>query len=193
MEGITMNDRCEYQGKLYTRNNSKWVDKDHMVVPAYLQHILNTLTFQEDIDSISYEEAKSEGDKYKASESYNLAIKYYEVALKKADNFPRVSVILPRITSCYRKVGKPRKVIELLSEAKDKYGEDIINKALLTSVAAAYCDLGEPENAIRCCKWAYKVLKSESGEHSAELSNVFIRANKMIDPDYSPDDDFKEN
>ena len=46
-----------------------------MLVPAYLQPILNTLTFEEDIDSISYEEAKAEGDKYKASESYNLAIK----------------------------------------------------------------------------------------------------------------------
>ena len=46
-----------------------------MLVPAYLQQILNTLTFEEDIDSISYEEAKAEGDKYKASESYNLAIK----------------------------------------------------------------------------------------------------------------------
>ena len=58
-----MKKTCEYQGKLYTRNNSKWVDKDHMVVPVYLQHILNTLTFDED-DSLSYEEAKSEGDKH---------------------------------------------------------------------------------------------------------------------------------
>lgn len=188
-----MKNRCEYQGKLYTRNNSKWVDKDRLVVPTYLQDILNNLTFQEDMDSISYEEAKTEGDKCKASESYNLAVKYYEAALKKADNFPRVSVILPRITSCYRKVGHPKRVIELLSEAKGKYGEDIVNKALLTSVAAAYCDLGEPENAIKCCKWAYKVLKNESDESSIELSNVFIRANKMIDPSYSPQDAFDED
>lgn len=187
-----MKKTCEYQGKLYTRNNSKWVDKDHMVVPVYLQHILNTLTFDED-EALSYEEAKSEGDKYKAGESYKLAVKYYEEALKKADNFPRVATVLPRITSCYRKIGEARKAINLLSEVKSKYGEDIINTPLLTSVAAAYCDLGEPENAIRCCKWAYKTLKSESSEGSAELSNVFTRAKKMIDPDYSPDDDFKEN
>ena len=184
---------CEYNGKTYYRNNSKWVDADCLVVPIYLQHILNTLTFREDIDSISYEEAKSEGDKYKASESYNLAIKYYEEALKKADNFSRVSVILPRITSCYRKTGTPRKVIELLSEAKAKYGEDIVNKALLTSVAAAYCDLGEPKNAIRCCRWAYKVLKAESNEPSLELSSVFIRAHKMIDPNYSTEEAFIED
>lgn len=182
---------CEYQGKLYTRNNSMWVDKDHMVVPAYLQHILNALAFEED-GSLTYEEAKAEGDKYKVSESYKLAIKYYEEALKKADSFNQVSVVLPRITSCYRKINLPQKVIELLSDMKLQYGEAIINEALLTSVAAAYCDLGEPKNAIRCCKWAYKVLKTNTTESSIELANVFIRANKMIDPEYSPKEKFEE-
>ena len=76
---------------------------------------------------------------------------------------------------------------------KSTYGEEIINEALLTSVAAAYCDLYEPENAIMCCKWAYKVLKSNTDESSFELANVFLRAKKMINPDYSQDDDFKEN
>lgn len=76
---------------------------------------------------------------------------------------------------------------------KAHYGETIINEALLTSVAAAYCDLGEPENAIRCCKWAYKVLKTNTTESSIELANVFIRANKMIDPDCSPKEEFEEN
>lgn len=183
----------EYDGKTYYRNNSKWIDSNSTVVPLYLQHILNTLSFAEDIDAISYDEAKAEGDKYKASESYTLAIKYYEEALKKADNCSRISVILPRITSCYRKNAQPKKVIDLLSKVKADYGDGIINKALLTSAAAAYCDLGEPENAIRCCRWAYKVLKNENSERSAELSNVFMRAHKMLDPDYSPDDDFKES
>lgn len=181
----------EYNGKTYHRNNSKWIDGNHMIVPLYLQHILNTLSFADDIDAISYEEAKSEGDKYKASESYSLAIKYYEEALKKADDRSRISVILPRITSCYRKNAQPSKVIDLLSKVKADFGDDIINKALLTSAAAAYCDLGEPENAIRCCRWAYRVLKNENGERSLELANVFARANKMIDPDYDKETYFE--
>ena len=183
----------EYNGKTYYRNNSKWVDEDCLVVPVYLQNILNTLTYHENnAYDMSYEEAKKEGDKCKKSETYPLAIKYYEYALKKADSFKRVSVVLPRITSCYRKTNQPKKVIELLSDMKAHYGETIINEALLTSVAAAYCDLGEPENAIRCCKWAYKVLKTNTTESSIELANVFIRANKMIDPDYSPKEEFEE-
>ena len=184
----------EYNGKTYYRNNSKWIDENSMVVPLYLQRILNTLSFQgENMNAISYEEAKLEGDKYKKSETYKLAIKYYEEALKKASNRSQISVILPRITSCYRKNSQPQKVIELLSKTKADYGESIINMALLTSVAAAYCDLGEPENAIRCCRWAYKVLKNDNGERSLELANVFTRANKMIDPDYSPSDAFSED
>ena len=186
-------DIYEYEGKVYTRRSLKWVDKDHMVVPLYLQNILNTLFYRDqDLSDMSYDDAKREGDKAKHSESYSLAIKYYECALDKADSFIRVSVVLPRITSCYRKNNQPRKVIELLSDMKLQYGEKIINEALLTSVAAAYCDLDEPENAIKCCKWAYRVLKSNTNESSYELANVFVRANKMIDPDYSPEETLEE-
>lgn len=189
-----MKDICEYNGKVYTRKNLKWVDKDHFVVPTYLQHILNTLSFDEDMSALSYTEVVKEGDRYKASESYTLAVKYYEAAISKTENISGISVVLPRITSCYRKIGTPRKAIELLSKTKAEHGEDFINSVLLTSVAAAYCDLGEPENALRCCRWAYKNLKVKSSKaESLELSNVFIRAKKMIDPDYSREDDFDED
>ena len=184
----------EYNGKTYYRNNSKWVDKDSLAVPLYLQHILNTLYYQEtDTEQMSYNEAKDEGDKYKQSETFFLAVKYYEQALKKAKTQRQISVLLPRITSCYRKNEQPRKVIELMSDMKLIYGEGIITEVLLTSVAAAYCDLGEPENAIRCCRWAYRVLKSNENDKSIELSKVFIRANKMLDPDYLPDEEFEED
>ena len=177
---------CEYNGKTYYRNNSKWVDSDSLSVPAYLQHILNTLALgSEDISDMSYADAKREGDKLKASESYELAVKYYERAIKATDSPGRTARILPRISSCYRKLGRPRRVIELLSDAKVAFGEGIINEALLTSAAAAYCDLGDPENAIRCCRWAYRVLRDRTDDFSDELSNVFARAKRMIDPDYS--------
>lgn len=184
----------EYEGKTYYRNNSKWVDENHLIVPVYLQRILNTITYRDiDLSVMSYEGAKEEGDKCKKSETYTLAVKYYECALEKADSFKRASVVLPRITSCYRKTNQPQKVVELLAKMKMLYGEEIINEALLTSVAAAYCDMGEPENAIKCCKWAYKVLKTNTSESSIELANVFVRAKKMIDPDYSPEEFFEEN
>lgn len=180
----------EYNGKTYKRNGSKWVDDSNMVVPTYLQNILNTLLYQQqDVSDMSYDAAKREGDKAKKSESFTLAIKYYRQAIDEADNYSQIAYILPRISSCYRKNNQPRKVIELLADMKEQYGEGIINEALLTSAAAAYCDLGEPHNAIKCCKWAYKVLKIKTDDYSIELSNVFERANRMIDPEYDREEE----
>ena len=183
----------EYNGKTYTRNGSKWVDDSNMVVPTYLQNILNTLLYQEqDMSKVSYEDAKREGDKAKQSGSFTLAVKYYRQAIDAADKDSQVAYILPRITSCYRKINQPGKVIELLADMKEKYGEEIINEALLTSAAAAYCDMDEPHNAIRCCRWAYKILRIKTGDYSIELSNVFERAKRMIDPEYDREAELKE-
>ena len=179
-------DVLTYEGKKYTRNGEKWVDSDSLAVPQYLQKILNTLYSRDlNIDSLSYNECKEEGDKCKKTESYALAVKYYEKALEKAHSSWPIARILPRLTSCYRKLGKPEKVIEVLAYAKGECGEEIISEALLTSAAAAYCDMNEPENALKCCRWAYSVLKIKTDEFSPELANVFERANKMLDPDYS--------
>lgn len=183
-----------YNGKKYERRNSKWVDSDHMVVPAFLQRTLNQLTHsEEDLCEMDYEAAKREGDKLKESESFALAIKYFDRALEKSESLHEASYILPRITACYRKLNMPKKVIETLADAKERWGVVIINEALLTSVAAAYCDLGEPTSAIRCCKWAYRVLKEKMHDQSRELSLVFLRANLMIDPHYRPDDEFEDD
>ena len=177
---------CEYNGKTYTRNNAKWLDSDNVAVPTYLQNILNTLTYSENVaEDMNYYKAKAEGDKCKEGGSYTLAIKYYRHAFEKAENERQVSTILPRITSCYRSIKKPEKVIEILGDAKQMYGDQIINEALLTSAAAAFCDMGEPEKALRCCRWAYSVLRVKTNETSPELSNVFYRAKKMLDPDYN--------
>ena len=183
----------EYKGKIYTRRNAKWVDSDSLTVPQSLQLILDSLTYEKsDVEFMSYNEAKDAGDRYKQAENYRLALELYERALKEADRPSRVSFLLPRMTACYRKLKKPRKVIDLLGDARHKYGDEIISEVLLTSAAAAFCDLGEPENAIRCCKWGYRVLKRENHDKSDELSAVFTRANKMLDPDYSPQDAFEE-
>ena len=69
----------------------------------------------------------------------------------------------------------PKKVIELFSSLKNRYGVDFITPVLLTSVAAAYCDLGEYDNALRCCKWAYRKF---DGEFNSNLSGVWARIKK---------------
>ena len=115
-----------------------------------------------------------EGDKYKQGTAYRHAIVFYEHAVTVSDE-KTLAYILPRITSCYRHMHTPQKAIELFSFAKNKYGEDFITPVLLTSVAAAYCDLYEYENAMRCCRWAFSRF---GGERHDELWNVYARIQK---------------
>ncbi len=168
-------DKIEYKGEIYTRTSAKWVDDRHLVVHESLQRELNKAYLQTvDLSTYSVEELVCEGDKFRDSSSYSKAIVFYEYAAKECD-LETLSYILPRISACYRKCNTPRKTIELFSDARKKYGADFITPVLLTSVAAAYCDLGEYDNALRCCKWAYARF---GGEASQSLHNVFSRIKK---------------
>lgn len=165
----------EYNSETYRRVNAKWVDSHNIVAYEGLQKILNHMYLQTlDYSAYSMEELVDEGDRLKESSSYQSAIGFYERAAMDCDE-KTLCYILPRITSCYRKCNMPRKVVDLLTFVKSKYGERFITPVLLTSVAAAYCDLKEYENALRCCRWAYKTF---GGEYSANLSNVWARIKK---------------
>ena len=168
-------EKIDYNGESYRRNNSKWVDSRHLVVHETLQRTLNRLYLETlDYSAYSVEELVKEGDKFKESSSYQYAIAFYEKGVAICDE-ATLSYILPRITSCYRKCNMPRKVIDLFADTKNKYGTNFITPVFLTSVAAAYCDLREYENALRCCKWAYKNF---GGEFNSNLSSVWARIKK---------------
>lgn len=161
-----------YQGKKYTRNRAKWTDSNHMTVHETLQAELNK-KYAENLNfsALDTKTLVEEGDKCKEGETYDVAVAFYEEAVKSADEIT-LQYVLPRITSCYRRMNTPRKAVKLFTIAKEKYGEEFLTPVLLTSVAAAYCDLQEYENALRCCKWAYKRY---NGEPPPELYNVFLR------------------
>ena len=166
--------KIEYNGEIYTRSNSKWADSRHHIVHDSLQNFLNQQYLKTlDYSKYSVDELVAEGDKLKESSSYSSAIHFYEKALEECDE-TTYKYILPRITSCYRKSNMPRKVIDLFADTKSLYGTSFITPVLLTSVAAAYCDLKEYENALRCCRWAYKTY----GKFDPNLSNVWSRIKK---------------
>ena len=164
-----------YQNKRYRRVGSKWVDASHMVVHESLQQILNDLYIQTiDLSAYSIEELIAEGDRFKESGSYREAIAFYEKAAHECD-IETIRYILPRITACYRKARMAKKAIDLFVFAKAKFGSAYLSSVLLTSVAAAYCDLMEYENALKCCKRAYAM---ENGRADSELHAVFGRIKK---------------
>ena len=154
-------DRLEYNGKIYTRYSDKWVDSSYIAVNETLQMALNKLYLKDvDFSTYSVDDLVKEGDKFKASATYDCAILFYEKAVEQCDA-DTLKMVLPRITACYRQEHQAHKAIELFSYAKKMYGTEFITPVLLTSVAAAYCDIHEYENALRCCRWAYKKFGAE--------------------------------
>jgi len=158
-------DTISYKGKTYVRYSSKWSNEDGMIANPGLQMELNHLYAQSlDLSGTTAKEAIAQGDKFKFSSSFACAIRYYEHAITVATTVTQVSYILPRITSCYRKQGQAKKAIQLFTYAKETYGDEIFNAPLLTSAAAAYCDLGDYESALKCSKKAYLLSGGAPGD-----------------------------
>ena len=168
-------EKITYNGKEYMRNGMKWFDSSYVVVHQTLQDELNKLYIQSiDLTQMDVDAVVLEGDRYKQTRSFGLAIRCYEEAASRCDA-DTMSCILPRITSCYRGINAPERAIELFAFAKRRYGTGIMNPALLTSAAAAYCDMRQYDNARKCCKRAYAMC---NGRASEELKSVFGRIKK---------------
>ena len=168
-------DVIEYKGKKYKRYSSKWSDEKNFVVHETLQRELNYEYVKTlNLASMSAQELISQGDKFKESATYQLAVRYYEEASVKCE-IKDMAYILPRITSCYRKSNQASKAIEMFSYAKQKFGTAILTAPLLTSAAAAYCDLGEYDNAKKCCDRAYAMSGATADD---ELRLVYKRIDK---------------
>lgn len=170
-------DIIELEGKTYTRRNEKWVDSRGYVVCESLQKDLNREYARTvDPNDLSLKDCVAEGDKFKNSSSIGLALRFYENAIDRADAVT-MAYILPRITSCYRKNGQPQKAIDVLAYANNMFGKQMVTATLLTSVAAAYCDLGDYARAKKCCDRAFA---ASNGKASDELSLVYERIKKAI-------------
>ena len=165
-------DEIIFDGVKYTRSNGKW-RKGGEAVPEVLQRKLNK-AFVETMDysSLSLDEALKQADKFKASGDYSLASKCYEEIVCRGSQ-QEVAAIIPRLSSCYRFMKLPEKAIKLMSEYKEKYGAQVINAAMFTSVAAAYCDLEKWDEAKRCIDRAYAM----TGVSTPEISAVYGRIN----------------
>lgn len=168
----------ELNGIKYTKRKEKWVNQYCIVAPTALQKELNSLYLKSlAAGDMSPWQIMDEADFLKKSSSYGEAVRLYECALLKADD-KTTAYILPRITSCYRKMGMPHKAIELFSTARKKFGNEIITPVLLTSAAAAYCDMEEYDKALWCCNKAYAMT---DGKPCVELALVYDRIKSLTE------------
>ncbi len=166
-----------YEGVKYIRYDDCWCDEHYMTAPLCVQSVLD----RQYADSLDLKEYDSEellklADEFKKNQSYHLAIRYYYEVIRRVD-IGDCSYIYPRLSACYRKVGRAREAIELMTFLKNKFGVQSISAVLLTSVAAAYCDLLEYDNALKCANRAYVLMGKRT---SPELSLVYRRINSNM-------------
>ena len=169
-------DELVFNGKKYMRHTDRWTDENYVVVPEVMQRKLNERLLQDiDFSALSVNDAVKEADKYKRSGDQLTAIKCYEVAISKGTQRD-IAYIIPRISSCYRAVKMPEAAIQLLSDYRKRFGTKVINAAMFTSAAAAYCDMGKWEEAKKCIDRAYAM-----GGSSREISAVYHRIEAKSD------------
>lgn len=159
------------------RYSARWCDRNGFAVPDSLQRTLNHewLNTYGNAATMTADELTVAGDKLRDSASYAATVKYYEKACEADFTFDRVAYLLPRISSCYRLARQPAEAIKLFSYAAKQFGREIMTAELLTVAGAAYCDLGEYENAGKCCNRAYAKL---GGYATDELADVYRRINR---------------
>ncbi len=111
---------------------------------------------------------------FKALELFTQCRDMCEYGLEKfknIDNIDFIRIVLPILSSCYRNMKLPNSAIDLYK----KYNNRAYSSgAYLTSIAAAYCDVENFEEALKCANRAYAI-----GEHSIELSLVYKRIKAM--------------
>lgn len=130
-----------YEGETYRRSNGHWINSQYIMVHEGLQRELDKAFAKSlDVTKLSTKECINEGDKFKQNGSAFLALKFYEQAALSV-NSSAMTYLLPRMTSCYRQIGQAQQAIVILSMAAKKFGKEMVTPPLLTSVAAAYCDL----------------------------------------------------
>lgn len=82
-------------------------------------------------------------------DDYNKAVICYEEAFKIATDVNKFKMrsLLSMMARYYRKMENPASVIDLAVDAKKKFGREIISSVFLTTIAAAYLDLGNYPDA----------------------------------------------
>ena len=170
-----MRETYRYNNEEYIYDNGSWVTPDYIKVPTALIPKLNKLLIVQDLAGMSDKAALDYIEKIKASGNYMLALRITEKAVRER-SISFLCKALSILTSLYREAGNSQKAIQTFLYCKSRYGYRIISPMVLTSVAAAYCDLGNKIDAKRYADWAYRERYEDKDEM---LMHVYQRIKSM--------------
>lgn len=171
--------REEYilDGKTYYFMHGKWVDSHFVCVSKEETYKLNSMrTKRIDFENISKSELIKMAQDMKDGEDYIYSKKLFEKILEKETDTVVIRNIISRYTSILRKVGQPREAIQVAEKYIGRYGKYVYSPTLFTSLAAAYCDIGD---AAEARKKANIAMSMNAGKAGIELQSVYKRIKSL--------------
>ena len=151
----------------------KWYDTHLIEAPQGIANALADQMLKSNIDDFTNEDLEKFVMGFKdqglTSQALQIADILYDRYVKASDMY-KIRWLLPIMTSLLRMAHTPLRAIELFTAQTEKFGNAANSPQLLTSIAAAYCDVGDYVNAKRMCDWAYKW-----GGSAYELDRVYDR------------------
>ena len=164
-------------GETYYLIKGKWYDSHFTSVSKEELYKLNALRMKNiDFSEKTAKELIDLAQSMKDNDDFVFSKKLFEELLSKSYESNIIRSILPRYTSILRKLEKPQEAIKISEEYYNKFGKSISSSALHTSLAGAYCDIGDYFEAR---KQANIVNAMSSGDASIELQSVYARIKKM--------------
>jgi len=155
-------------GKEYTLTPSGWKDRMQVMALPWIQRSLNK-QYAAEVEKLkaTIPKTKEQIESEKIEEEINKCLE------KVDDDICYAKMNLAKVTSKYRKIGKPDKAIMTYEKYFSKYGSEIISYQLCTSIAAAYMDLHDNQNSKKFLHMAYQI-----NSESYYLDNTFLRLDK---------------
>lgn len=148
-------------GKTYYLMNGKWVNSQFTTVSKEEMYKLNSIRIKNIyFDNIETSELIKIAQEMKDSEDYIFSKKLFDTLFERCSDKEVVRSILSRYTSILRNLEQPEKAIEVAEKYISLYGKYVYTPVLFTSLAGAYCDIGDYVEARKKAN----VAKAMSGE-----------------------------
>lgn len=171
-------EKITYEGEDYYFNKGLLYDSTFMEVPKNVsQKVLKAHYEKINYENFDESELLEHINFLKISDCYDKCLQAINYGLKKFNSsIDFYKTVFPMITSCYRALGQSEKAIDFWVKNKNLFSS-CLSVPLLTSLAAAYCDVKNYEMAKKYANRAY-AMQGGGLNYKTELSLVYLRIKK---------------
>lgn len=171
-------EKIEFENEVYYYEDGNLFNQYFMVVPKVESFkVLSDYFSKKDYTNFNQQELISYIKEVKRAEFYTRCIDAINFGVKKfPDSTDYLKLIFPMYTSCCRLSCQSQKAIDFWMENKKQY-QQCLSIPLLTSLAAAYCDVLDFSTTKYCADKAYSMQGGGKG-YESELSLVYKRIQK---------------